>query len=75
MIGIGLGIILKGGHLLSAFGASSLPAAALIVFIMAGKNITKNPDARAGSGIVLMWTGLVLLSLLAVAIYHRLLKN
>lgn len=75
MIGIGLGIILKGGHLLSAFGASSLPAAALIVFIMAGRNITKNLHAQAGSGIVIMWTGLVLLSLLAVAIYHRLLKN
>lgn len=75
MIGIGLGVILKGGHLLSAFGASSLPAAALIVCIMMGKNITKNPGARAGSGIVLMWAGLALLSLLAVVIYRRLLKN
>ena len=75
MIGIGLGIILRGGHLLSAFGVSSVPAAVLIVCIMMGKNITKNPGAQAGSGIVLMWGGLVLLSLLAVGIYHRLLKN
>jgi lipopolysaccharide export system permease protein len=75
MIGIGLGIILRGGHLLSAFGASSVPAAVLIVCIMMGKNITKNPDARAGSGIVLMWGGLVFLSLLAIGIYRRLLKN
>ena len=75
MIGIGLGIIKKGGHLLSAFGVSSVPAAALIVFIMMGRNIMKNPGAQAGSGIVLMWAGLVLLSLLAVVIYRRLLKN
>ena len=75
MIGVGLGIILKGGHLLSAFGASSLPGAALIVCIMMGRNITKNPSARAGSGIVLMWAGLVLLSLLAAVIYRKLLKN
>jgi lipopolysaccharide export LptBFGC system permease protein LptF len=75
MIGIGLGIILKGGHLLAAFGASSVPAAVLIVCIMTGKNITKNPDARAGSGIVLMWAGLAALSLLAVSIYRKLLKN
>jgi len=75
MIGIGLGIILKGGHLLSAFGTSSVPAAVLIVCIMMGKNITKNPGSRAGSGIVLMWAGLVLLSLLAVVIYRKLLKN
>ncbi|MBW8040206.1 MAG: YjgP/YjgQ family permease [Planctomycetes bacterium] len=75
MIGIGLGIILRGGHLLSAFGASSVPAAVLVVCIMMGKNITKNSDARAGSGIVLMWGGLVFLSLLAIVMYRRLLKN
>jgi lipopolysaccharide export LptBFGC system permease protein LptF len=75
MIGIGLGIFLRDGHLLSAFGASSLPAAVLVVCIMMGKNITKNSDASAGSGIVLMWSGLVLLSLLAIVIYRRLLKN
>jgi len=75
MIGIGLGIIFRGGHLLSAFGASSVPAAVLIVCIMMGKNITKNPKVQTGSGILLMWAGLVFLTLLAVGIYHRLLKN
>ncbi len=75
LIGIGLGIILKGGHLLSAFGVSSVPAAVLIVCIMMGKNITKNPGAQAGSGIILMWAALVFLSLLAVVIYRKLLKN
>jgi len=75
MISIGLGIIKKGGHMLSAFGASSVPAAALVVCIMMGKNITKNPGARAGSGIVLMWVALALLSLLAVVMYRRLMKN
>jgi len=75
MIGIGLGIILKGGHLLSAFGVSSIPAAVLIVFIMMGKNITKNPDAQVRFGIELMWASIVLLSLLTLIIYRRLLKN
>ena len=75
MIGIGLGIILRGGHLLSAFGAGSVPAALLILFIMMGKNITKNPKVQTGSGILMMWSGLVILSLLALEIYRRLLKN
>ena len=75
MIGIGLGIVLKGGHLLTAFGASSVPAAILIVCIMMGKNVMKNLNAQAGSGVVLMWAGLAFLSLLAVGLYHRLLKN
>ena len=75
LIGIGLGIIKKGGHLLSAFGASCVPAAVLIVCIMMGKNITKSLGSQSIPGIALMWGGLVLLSLLAVVIYHRLLKN
>jgi lipopolysaccharide export LptBFGC system permease protein LptF len=75
MIGIGLGIILKGGHLLGAFGASCVPAAMLIVCIMAGKNIAKNPGAKTISGAALMWVGLVFLSLFAVGIYRKLLKN
>jgi lipopolysaccharide export LptBFGC system permease protein LptF len=75
MIGIGLGIILKGGHLLSAFGTSSVPAAVLIVCIMMGKNITRNLNSKLSSGIVLMWAALVLLSVLAVIMYRKLLKN
>ncbi len=75
MIGIGLGIMLKDGHLLSAFGASSVPAAVLIVCIMAGKNVTKNPGVKFGSGVVLMWSGLVFLCLLVGLIYRRLLRN
>ena len=75
LIGIGLGIIKKGGHMLSAFGASCVPAAILIVCIMGGKNLTKNLSSQGISGIALMWAGLAFLSLLALVIYRRLLKN
>jgi lipopolysaccharide export LptBFGC system permease protein LptF len=75
MIGIALGIILKGGHLLSAFGASCVPAGALIVCIMAGKNIAKNLGSQSISGTALMWAGLIFLYLVAFVIYHKLLKN
>jgi len=75
MIGIGLGIIKKGGHLLSAFGASCVPAAVLIVCIMSGKQMTENLGSQNVSGVSLMWGGLASLSLLAVLIYGWLLKN
>ncbi len=76
LIGIGLGIIKKGGHLLTAFGASCIPAAVLIVFIMMGKNISKNQTvATANLGLLLMWVGLVLLAILAYGIYRKLLRN
>ena len=75
MIGIGLGIIKRGGHLLSAFGASCVPAAVLVVCLMSGKHITENLGSQGVSGIALMWGGLAFLSLLAVVIYGWLLKN
>ena len=75
LIGIGLGIIKKGGHLLSAFAASCVPATVLIVCIISGKQITENLGSQSASGIVLMWAGLVFLCLLAGGIYCKLLKN
>jgi hypothetical protein len=74
LIGIGLGIIKKGGHLLSAFGVSCIPAAVLIVCIMSGKQLAENISSKNISGIALMWAGLAFLFLLAAGIYHRLLK-
>ncbi len=75
LIGIGLGIIKKGGHLLSAFGASCVPAAGLIVCIMSGKQITENLSSQKIPGITVMWAGLVLMLLLAIGIYYLLMRN
>jgi len=75
MIGIGLGIVLKDGHLLTAFAASAIPALALVSCIMMGKNITKNPESAVLSGVMLMWAGLIVLTLLALEMYRRLLKH
>ncbi len=75
MIGIGLGVIKKDGHLLAAFGASSIPAAVLIVCIMMGKNIATNAGSQAGSGVLLMWAGLVFLTVLSLVVYRKLLKH
>ena len=75
LIGIGLGIIKRGGHLLSAFGASCIPAAVLIVCIMSGKNLIKSHGSEAITGVALMWAGLVFLLLLVFVIYQRLLKH
>ena len=75
LIGIGLGIIKRGGHLLSAFGASCIPAAVLIVCIMSGKNLIKSHGSQAITGVALMWAGLVFLVFLVFVIYQRLLKH
>jgi hypothetical protein len=75
LIGIGLGIILRGGHLLSAFGASAVPAGLLVMCLMMGKNVANNSGVGLSAGIGIMWGGFVLTALLALVILHKLLKN
>jgi len=75
LIGIALGVVKRGGHMLSAFAASCVPAAVLIVCIISGKHLTESLGAEAISGMLLMWAGLGVLTLLVVVIYHRLLRN
>lgn len=75
MIGIGLGIIKRGGHLLSAFGASCLPAAMLVVAIISGKNVAESVGLESLSGILIMWGGLAGLTFLALIIYARLMRT
>jgi len=75
LTGIALGVYYRGGHLLSAFGASAVPGGLLVMFIMSGKQITKNASTTATMGIAVMWLGLVVLTLLTVYLYRRLLKT
>jgi len=75
LIGIGLGIVKKGGHLLSAFGASCIPAAVLIVCIMSGKNLIKSHGFESIAGVAVMWSGLAFLIFLVLVIYRQLLKH
>ena len=74
LISIALGIMFKGGHLLVAFGVSAIPLLALAVCIMAGKDLTKNIATSASVGISVMWTGLLVLSILTIIIYRKLLR-
>jgi lipopolysaccharide export LptBFGC system permease protein LptF len=75
LIGIGLGILQRGGHLLGAFGASCLPAALLGAAIISGKNLTKSAPTPDLSGVIVMWAGLAFLVLLTLLIYRRLLRR
>jgi lipopolysaccharide export LptBFGC system permease protein LptF len=74
LIGIAMGIKLRGGHLLTAFGVSSIFAAILVAFIILGKNIAYN-SGSAAAGIALMWSGIGVLSALTVVMYRKLMRT
>ncbi len=77
IIGGGMGIIFRGGHLLSAFGVSFIPAAGLIVFILMGKNMAKSAQSAISSksGVALIWLGLIFLFFLAVWVFRKIAKG
>ena len=71
LIGIGLGILLRGGHMLTAFGSSCLPAAILILCAVSGRHVAENPDATTAAGFSIMWAGLASLWIMALVIFRR----
>ena len=71
LIGIGLGILLRGGHMLTAFGLSCVPAVVLILCAVSGRHVAENPDATVAAGFSIMWAGLACLWITALAILRR----
>lgn len=75
LTGIALGIQFRGGHVLSAFGASAIPGGVLITFILSGKALTKNPSTPALTGMSVMWIGFIVLLLLTFWVYRKVLRT
>ncbi len=75
LTGIALGIQFRGGHMLSAFGASAVPGGVLVTFILSGKALTTNPATPAMTGVTVMWVGLAVLIMLTLWVYRKLLRT
>lgn len=74
-MGAALGVISRGGQILAAFVISIAPSSVVFILIFAGKKMISNPKSSDVGGLILLWSGLVLMLVADVVIYHRLSKK
>ena len=75
VFGAALGIVLRSGHLLSAFGVSCIPAVLCLTTIFTGKHIAEESGASMTWGILFLWSGIVAVTLADGWIFRNLLKR
>ncbi len=73
--GSALGLIFRGGHMLSAFALSCLPALVLLVLMIMGKQMVSNPDASREWGLASIWAGVGLVGLMTTYLYGVVLRR
>jgi lipopolysaccharide export LptBFGC system permease protein LptF len=60
--GAALGLLFKGGNVLSAFALSCLPALALIAMMFMGKHMICNPAVPWAYGVAAIWSGVLVVA-------------
>ncbi|NLW87781.1 MAG: YjgP/YjgQ family permease [Planctomycetes bacterium] len=73
--GAALGMLYRGGQILSAFALSVIPAAIVIVMVLMGKEMLSNPGVDRAYGLAAVWSGIVLLTLGNIALYARIIRR
>ncbi len=71
-MGAALGLVFRGGEIISAFALSVVPAALVIVLVVMGKQLMTSRDVPVSVGIVVIWSGIVALIIGDLCIYYYL---
>ncbi|UCC29495.1 MAG: LptF/LptG family permease [Phycisphaerales bacterium] len=74
ILGAALGIVFRGSHVMAAFGISFVPLLFVLIMIVMGKQMAHNA-ATYGSGLLLMWSGIVVVGGLDVWTLTRVLRR
>ncbi len=74
ILGATLGIIMRGAHVLTAFGISFIPSLCVIVTIVMGRQLAHNDSSHA-LGIAVMWAGIVVVAVLDYWAMTRVLRR
>lgn len=71
-LGAGLGLMFRGGQIISAFALSCAPAMVLIVLMVMGRQMVSNPRSPTGLGLAAIWSGVGVLTAVLAGVYGRL---
>jgi len=74
ILGAALGIVLRGSHLMTAFGIAFVPLLFVIIMIVTGKQMSRNPGTHE-LGVLVIWSGIVVVAALDVLVLTRLLRR
>jgi lipopolysaccharide export LptBFGC system permease protein LptF len=75
-MGAALGLMFRGGQFISAFALSAVPAAAVIIMLLMGKAMVRNPAAGNDVlGLACIWGGIAALLVANLVIYARLARK
>jgi len=74
-LGAALGLIFRGGQIISAFAISVVPSAIVIVMMLMGKQLLRNPGVSEAWGLLAIWAGVLALFAANVVIYLHLARR
>jgi lipopolysaccharide export LptBFGC system permease protein LptF len=74
-MGAALGLMFRGGQFISAFALSAVPAAAVIIMLLMGKAMVRNPASSDVLGLACIWGGIAALLVANLVIYARLARK
>jgi len=74
-MGAALGLIFRGGQIVSAFAICVIPAAMTIVMIIMGKEMIRNRDVPTIFGLAAIWGGIAALLLADICVYVHLMRR
>jgi len=74
-LGAALGLMFRGGQLISAFALSVIPAAVVIVMMLMGKQLVRTPSMPTIYGLAAIWSGIVALVAADIAVLTHLARK
>jgi lipopolysaccharide export LptBFGC system permease protein LptF len=74
-MGAALGLMFRGGQLISAFALSVIPAAVVIVMMLMGKQLVRTPSMPTIYGLASIWSGIIVLIAADVAVLMHLARK